>query len=216
MSDEESTASYSAAQMPETKKRSARLSGAAKVTGLLLLIFASLYLLVAFFSAISNFMLGSYLLSAGQNEISRLSAAKIRDYTIILESLSNIYIILGFESIIIMIISSFALAGGIGIVRDLRWGVVLSLWWGVAALVYLVIETTIFIIVIAPDLSQYMHAMASLKKALPGMRTMLFGFMGSMSVTWVIIVNIIMSSMPIITIVFMLIEKIRLDREVTV
>jgi hypothetical protein len=131
-------------------------SGIPKTMGVLLIIFASIYLLSSLFSSAAAFLGGSFMdaLPGLKGAIPKLEESGI-NLEKILAQLKPMYLMQGGEKLATAAISCFGLFAGIKLVQYSPAGLRLAMWWAISALGYLVLEIMIFFIFLQPMITKF-------------------------------------------------------------
>lgn len=131
-------------------------SGIPKSMGILLIIFASIYLLSSLFSAAAAFLGSSFMsaLPSLKGAIPKLAESGI-NLEKILGQLTPMYMLQGSEKIATAAISGFGLFAGIKLVQYSASGLRLAMWWAISALAYLVIEILLFFMFLQPLITKF-------------------------------------------------------------
>ena len=136
-------------------------SGIPKAMGVLLIIFASLYLLGSIFSAATAFLGSSFMeaLPALKGMIPKLEESGIKLEKLVAQ-LKPMYMIQGGEKLATAAISGFGLMAGIKLVQYTATGLKLSVWWAIAALSYIVVEMIVFFLFVQPTIHKFFKTVA--------------------------------------------------------
>lgn len=127
-------------------------SGAPKVFGILSIIFASLGLLAGLSSSCMG-MAGSMMGNLGNMPHGReMSDADARE---VFQMIGTVYSAMGYQGLIVLLMSGFLLVVGVGQLGYRRWGAKLSVIWGAAALVALGGMVLIALLVIGPAYEEF-------------------------------------------------------------
>ncbi len=174
---------------------------APKVLGILLIVLGSIYLLYSLFGAIFAFIGSAF--AAAVSGMGPSAKGFGNANLAAMDSLKTIYVIQGIEKLAAAALSALALSSGIGLVQYRAWGLRLALWWGIGSLLYLLADTLVYVGVIMPIMLGFFDSIT--KQAIPSAGTgmMFFGIMGRLGVAGTILVNLVFTVMPVLTIVFM-------------
>lgn len=176
--------------------------------GILLIIFASLYLLGSIMAALGALF--------GQTFIDMLPAIlsaspEVQKSGIQLEplvaQLKGIYRIQGAEKLMTAAISGFGLFAGIKLTGYTAQGLRLSIWWAISALTYLVLEIWIFAIYINPKITKFLLTVTEQIKPLMDKDAdsldAVMKFAGGMGMTSVVSSAVVMAVFPVLMLVLM-------------
>jgi len=165
-------------------------SPAPKVFGVLSIVFASLVLL---FAAIG--LLGSAAtraVGAMGDAAASADPAKAAEVAAMVQPMAKVYGGIGYQSLILFVMSAALLAIGIGQLRYRAWARRWSVYWGVAGLVCVGLMVAISLLIISPAYAEMFEAMARVKaqgsaEAAPAMSGMSAVFGGTFAVICVIL-----------------------------
>ncbi len=183
-------------------------SGIPKSMGVLLIIFASIYLLGSLFSAATAFLGGSFMdaLPGLKGAIPKLEESGI-NLEKILSQLKPMYMLQGGEKLATAAISGFGIFAGVKLVQYSAPGLRLAVWWAISALGYLVIEIMIFFIFLQPLLNKFFKTITDQVGPLLGKDKagldILMGIAGNAGAGGVIAGAVFMAVFPVLMIALM-------------
>ncbi|MBN8222116.1 MAG: hypothetical protein J0L53_14425 [Spirochaetes bacterium] len=136
-------------------------SGIPKSMGILLIVFASIYLLGSLISAGAAFIGNSFVdsLPALKGMIPKLEESGIKLEKLVAQ-LKPMYMIQAGQKLATAAISGFGLMAGIKLVQYTAQGLKLSVWWAISALAYLVVEIIVFFLFIQPTITKFFKTVA--------------------------------------------------------
>lgn len=176
--------------------------------GILLIIFASIYLLGSLMGVVGA-LFGQTFLEMLPTILN--SAPDVKNSGVNIEllvgQLKGIYRIQGAEKLMTAAISGFGLYAGMKLNGYTAQGLRLSVWWAISALTYLVLEIWIFAIYINPKITKFFHTVTEqikplMEKDADAFDTMM-KFAGSMGMTSVISSAVIMAVFPVLMLALM-------------
>lgn len=189
-------------------------SGIPKVMGILLIIFASIYLLGSIMGALGA-LFGQTFMDMLPGILSASPEVKKSgiNLELLVGQLKGIYRIQGAEKLATAAISGFGLFAGIKLTGYTAQGVRLSVWWAISALTYLVLEIWIFAIYINPLISRFLRTVTDqikplMEKDADAMEAVM-KFAGGMGMTSVITSAVIMAVFPVLMLVLLNTEGAR-------
>lgn len=179
-----------------------------KVMGILLIIFASLYLLGSIMGALGALFGQTFIdmLPAILSASPEVQKSGIQIEPLVAQ-LKGIYRIQGAEKLMTAAISGFGLFAGIKLTGYTAQGLRLSIWWAISALTYLVLEIWIFAIYINPKITKFLHTVGEQVKPLMGEEAhsldAVMKMAGGMGMSSVILSAVMMAVFPVLMIVLM-------------
>lgn len=179
-------------------------SGIPKSMGILLIVFASIYLLGSLISAGAAFIGNSFIdsLPALKGMIPKLEESGIKLDKLVAQ-LKPMYMIQGGQKLATAAISGFGLMAGVKLVQYTAQGLKLSVWWAISALAYLVIEIIVFFLFVQPTITKFFKTVADQVTPLLGDEKagleMLTGLAGSAGAGGVIAGALFMAIFPVLT-----------------
>lgn len=183
-------------------------SGVPKVMGILLIIFASIYLMGSIMGALAAVfgqtfidMLPTILKASPEVQKSGINVEML------VGQLKGIYRIQGAEKLATAAISGFGLFAGIKLTAYTAQGLRLAIWWAISALTYLVLEIWLFAIYINPLITKFLRTFTEQVKPLvekdADSLDALMKFAGGMGMTSVISSAVVMAVFPVLMLVLM-------------
>lgn len=183
-------------------------SGIPKVMGILLIIFAAIYLLGSLMGAVGALFGQTFLemLPTLLNTAPEVKKSGV-NLELLVGQLKGIYRIQGAEKLMTAAISGFGLFAGIKLNGYMAQGLRLAIWWAISALTYLVLEIWIFAIYINPKITKFLHTVTEQVKPLMEKDADSFDammkFAGSMGMTSVISSAVVMAVFPVLMLALM-------------
>jgi hypothetical protein len=185
-------------------------SAAPKVFGVLSIIFASVVLLFAAFG-----LLGTAATSAASSMGSEAPASdpdKAAEVAAMMQPMVKVYSGIGYESLILFVMSAALLVIGIGQLRFRAWACRWSVYWGVAGLVCVGLMVAISLLIISPAYADLFEAMGRLKPNADGGAELGAG-MSSLSAvfggTFAVLCVILYAPYPALMLMFFTRERVR-------
>jgi hypothetical protein len=184
-------------------------SGAPKVFGVLSIIFASLML---FGSALG--LLATAATSAMENggSVSSPDAEKSEQLNAMMGPMTKVYRGVGFQSLILFVMSALLLAIGIGQLRYRAWACRWSVTWGVAGLVCVGLLVAISLLVISPAYGELFESAARLKPQADGQPALppsMGGLTAVFGGTFAVLSVIIYAPYPTLMLLFFTRDRVR-------
>jgi hypothetical protein len=182
-------------------------SGAPKVFGVLSIVFASIELL---FSSLG--MLGTLATSAVSNMGSMVPEPdKAAEMSAMMQPMAKIYQGIGFQSLILFVMSGLLLAIGIGQLRYRAWAQRWSVYWGAAGLACVGVMVAISLLIISPAYAQFFETMSQVKPPGGGQAEMpsmgpLSGILGG---TFAVISVVVYAPYPSLMLLFFTRDRVR-------
>jgi len=188
-------------------------SGAPKVFGVLSIVFASVVLL---FSAVG------LLTTAATRAVESMGSAaassdpaKAAEVAALMQPMAKIYAGIGYQSLILFVMSEVLLAIGIGQLRFRAWACRWSVYWGVAGLVCVGLMVAISLLVISPAYADMFESMGRLKARGDGTAELGSGMSGVSAVfggTFAVLCVIFYAPYPALMLMFFTRERVRASR----
>jgi hypothetical protein len=185
-------------------------SAAPKVFGVLSIIFASVVLLFAAFG-----LLGTAATSAASamgSEASSSDPDKAAEVAAMMQPMVKVYSGIGYESLILFVMSAALLVIGIGQLRFRAWACRWSVYWSVAGLVCVGLMVAISLLIISPAYADLFEAMGRLKPNGDGSAELGAG-MSSLSAvfggTFAVLCVILYAPYPALMLMFFTRERVR-------
>ena len=181
-------------------------SGAPKVFGVLSIVFASIELL---FSSLG--MLGTLATTAASSMGSVSEPGSDAAVKAMLQPMAKIYQGIGFQSLILFVMSALLLAIGIGQLRYRAWAQRWSVYWGAAGLACVGLMVAISLLIISPAYAQFFETMSQVKPAGGGQAEMpsmgpLSGILGG---TFAVISVVVYAPYPSLMLLFFTRDRVR-------
>jgi len=179
-------------------------SGAPKVFGILSIIFASIVLLGSTFGLLAGAATGA----ATGMESAAPSTADKAELNAMMGPLSKVYRGVGYQSLILFVMSALLLAIGIGQLRYRRWARRWSVYWGAAGLACVAALVAISLLIISPAYAELFDSASQLRQgAAPG------SSMGALSMmvggTFAVMCVIFYAPYPAMMLMFFTRERVR-------
>jgi hypothetical protein len=185
-------------------------SGAPKVFGVLSIIFASVVLLFAAFG-----LLGTAATSAASSMGSAAAGSdpdKAAEVAAMMQPMAKVYSGIGYQSLILFVMSAALLVIGIGQLRFRAWACRWSVSWGVAGLVCVGLMVAISLLIISPAYADLFEAMGRLKPDGGGGAPVGAGMGGLSAVfggTFAVLCVILYAPYPALMLLFFTRERVR-------
>ncbi|MBV6494798.1 MAG: hypothetical protein LDLANPLL_02835 [Turneriella sp.] len=150
-------------------QKNEKFDGTTKTLGVLLIIFASLYLAYSLYMVVSIFIATSFIdmLPQIKKIVPEFKNSGIQ-FEVLIEPIKTIYRVQTFEKISTALISFYGLFAGVGLVQRKALGIAASLRWAYAALGYLFLDLVVFFVVVQPISQRLLRVIAEQIKPILG------------------------------------------------
>ena len=183
-------------------------SGIPKSMGVLLIVFASIYMLSSLVAAAMTLLGGSFMdiIPKIGGSIPELKKSGI-NLEALLGQLKPLYTIQGAEKLAVAAISGFGLMAGIKLSQYTEQGLRLAVMWALSALGYIVIEILVFIFFIQPIITKFFSTISKQVGPLLGKEKEAFdlvmGLAGSTGLGGVLVGAFFMAIFPVLMLVLL-------------